>query len=149
MSATAQLHVGGVQSSSPSLRIFQAMTGTTDPRVITWFGDGITVVSIPANATDPTPHNLSRHRVHTVASPARVSEPVPFIASSPAVLDDGQADDARRRSALDVRTLLHQTAQQLIDEQHAREQQAAGGSSDGSVLTHDDERNARMDTVKR
>ena len=149
MSATAQLHVGGVQSGSPSLRIFQAMTGTTAPRVITWFGDGITVVSIPSSATDPTPPNLSRHRVHTVASPARISEPAPVIPPFQTVPEEGQADEARRHSALDVRTLLHQTAQQLIDEQHAREQQAAGGSSDGSVLTHDDERNARMDTVKR
>jgi hypothetical protein len=63
--------------------------------------------------------------------------------------EEGQAAEARRRSALDVRTLLRQTAQQLIDEQRARDQQAAGGSSDSSVLTHDDERNARMDTVKR
>lgn len=149
MSATAQMHVGGAQSGSPSLRIFQAMTGTTAPRVITWFGDGITVVSIPSSATDPTPPDLSRHRVHTVASPARISEPAPVIASSPAVPEEGQADEARRRSALDVRTFLHQTAQQLIDEQYAREQQAAGGSSDSSVLTHDDDRNARMDTVKR
>lgn len=149
MSVTAQLHVGGVQSGSPSQRIFQAMTGTRAPRVITWFGDGIAVVSIPSAATDPTPPSLGRHRVHTVVSPARISEPAPEIASSQAVPEDGQADDVRRRSALDVRTLLHQTAQQLIDEQHAREQQAAGGSSDGSVLTHDDERNARMDTVKR
>lgn len=149
MSAVATFRVGGSRPDSPVARILRSMTGTADLRVITWLGDGITVVSLPSTATDPTPHNLSRHRVHAVASPARVSEPAPFIASSPAVPDDVQADDARRRSALDVRTLLHQTAQRLIDEQHAREQQAAGGSSDSSVLTHDDERNARMDTVKR
>jgi hypothetical protein len=149
MSATAQLHVGGVQSSSPGLRIFQAMTGTSGPRVITWHGEGITVVSIPSSATEPTPPNLSRHRIPPLPAQPRISEPASVSAPAPVARADGQADDARRRSALDVRTLLHQTAQQLIDERHAREQQAAGGSSDGSVLTHDDERNARMDTVKR
>lgn len=148
MNATAQLHVGGTRSSSPGQRIFQAMTGTTDARVITWFGDGITVVSIPSSVTEPSP-NLNRRRMSAVASPARIGEPISLNAPSMAMPEEGQAAEARRRSALDVRTLLRQTAQQLIDEQRARDQQAAGGSSDSSVLTHDDERNARMDTVKR
>ncbi|MCH3975493.1 MAG: hypothetical protein LKF49_08070 [Bifidobacterium tibiigranuli] len=149
MNATAQLRVGGMQFSEPSLRVLQAMTGTTAPRVISWFGDGITVVSIPLSSTDPTPPDLIRREEHTEPLPPRVEEPAPVSAPTLLAHDDGQADDTRRRSALDVRNLLHQTAQRLIDEQHAREQQAASGSSDSSVLTHEDERNARMDTVKR
>lgn len=148
MKPTARVLVGAAHAGSPSLQLFQAMTGTTAERVITWFGEGITAITMPVN--DPQP-------------PVKVRRPAPALPQRQASLPehkmqsdrtaqggDGQREDSsRRRTAMDVRNLLHQTTQRLIQEQHSHEQQAASGSSDSSVLTHDVERNARMDTVKR
>lgn len=147
MKPTARVLVGGAHAGSPSLQLLQAMTGTTAERVITWFGEGITTITMPVN--DPQPPVKVRRPAQAIPQP---QPPVEHKMQSDRTAQggDGQREDSsRRRTAMDVRNLLHQTAQRLIQEQHSHEQQAASGSSDSSVFTHDVERNARMDTVKR
>lgn len=150
MSAVATFRVGGSRPDSPVARILRSMTGTADLRVITWLGDGITVVSEPSPSTDTASPSIGLHPVRAMPSRPCPVPPARDHGDREVGRGDDERDDAvRRRSALDVRDLLHRTARRLIDEQHIREQQAEGGSSDGSVLNHEDDRANRMDTVKR
>ena len=136
--------VGSSHQGSATLTLMQAMTGTTADRAISWIGD-IALVSIPDE--DPEPPVRVKDVPEIV--PPRTQAPAVEQHVDVAAAMTAEGEDSRRRSASEVRRLLHVTATRLMQSQLRQEQPDATASGDDSIYTHSQEHGSRTDASGR
>ena len=114
---------------APAIRnVLQAMTGTRGDTLITWCGEGVTLITIPVEPMpqtyDPAPSPVT----------SRPHEPTgqPPVAS------------AGRRGVADIRRLLHNTTMQLIEHDRGQDHNDNDESADDGLLPQADTRDTRL-----